>query len=253
MTNPEITAAVGLSKPLRVWEKIELQVGDGPEAGHYLARIQDFINGGIVITDPEFLSGGSLLRENNTVTVMVRRDDAMYQFVSTIKKFIGKSGRQFILSPPRRFERVQRRMFVRVEHHGKLAYARIVPLGDWQSYEDRLAWHHSQTYDISGGGTLFHAVDEMPVGELVLLKLDYLKEIQLPDMIVARVHRCALVEREWRCGVQFILADTLPAHLEPREIAALPGSIRRFDRNAQNRLSTAVFALQVELRKKGLL
>jgi c-di-GMP-binding flagellar brake protein YcgR len=253
VTNAVITAAIGLSKPLRVWEKIELQIGDGPEAGHYLARIQDFINGGIVITDPEFLSGGSLLRENTAVIVMVRREDAMYQFVSTIKRVLGKGGRQFILSPPRRFERVQRRMFVRVDLHSKLSYARIVPLGDWQSYDDRLAWHQSRTYDLSGGGNLFHSVDEVPVGELVLLRMEYLKELQLPETIVAQAHRCALVKGEWQCGVQFVLSDTLSAHLEPREIAALPASIRRFDRNAQNRLSTAVFALQVELRKKGLL
>ena len=253
MTGAATTAAVGLSKPLRVWEKIELQVGDGPEAGHYLARIQDFINGGIVITDPEFLSGGSLLRENTTVIVMVRREDAIYQFVSTIKRTLGKGGRQFILSPPRRFERVQRRMFVRVDLHSKLSYARIVPLGDWQSYDDRLAWHQSRTFDISGSGTLFRAAEEMPVGEIVLLKTEYLKELQLPETVVAQVKRCILVEREWRCGAQFVLSDTLSAHLEPREIAALPASIRRFDRNAQNRLSTAVFALQVELRKKGLL
>ncbi|PWB68698.1 hypothetical protein C3F09_11145 [candidate division GN15 bacterium] len=244
---------MGMSKPLRVWERIELQVGDGPEAGHYLARIQDFINGGIVITDPEFLSGSSLMRENMSVAVIVRRDDAMYQFTSTIKKTLGRGSRQFILSPPRHFERVQRRMFVRVDLESALWYARIVPLGDWQNYDDRLAWHRSQTYDISGGGTLFRAVDEMPTGELVLLKMEYLKDISLPETVVAQVHRCVSIEREWRCGVQFVLADALPARLEPNEIAALPASIRRFDRNAQNRLSTAVFARQVELRKKGLL
>lgn len=253
MTNATITAAVGPSNALRVWERIELQVGDGPEAGHYLARIQDFINGGIVITDPEFLSGGSLLRESISVIVMVRRDDAMYQFTSTIKRAFGRGGRQFILSPPRRFERVQRRMFVRVELHSKLSYARIIPLGVWQSYDDRLTWRQSRTYDISGGGTQFRAQDEMPIGELVLLRMEYMKDLQLPEALVARVHRCYLAEREWRCGAQFVLADMLSAHLEPRELAALPASVRRFDRNAQNRLSNAIFGLQVELRKKGLL
>ena len=243
----------GLSKPLRVWEKIELQVGDGPEAGHYLARIQDFINGGIVITDPEFLSGGLLLRENTAVVVIVRREDAMYQFMSTIKKTLGRGGRQFILSPPRRLERVQRRMFVRVELSSPLSYAQIVPLGDWQSYDDRLAWHQSRTYDISGGGTQFQADDELPVGTLLLLKLEYFKELQLPEMVVARSHRCFVADGGWRCGAQFVLADTLSAYLEPRQIAALPASIQRFNRNIQNRLSAALFNAQVELRKKGLL
>ena len=73
----------------------------------------------------------------STVAVIVNRNDAMYQFFSTIKRAIGKGGRQFILSPPRRYERVQRRMFARVNMQTKLSYSRIVPLGDWQSYDDR--------------------------------------------------------------------------------------------------------------------
>ena len=246
-------ATVGLSQPLRVWEKIELQVGDGPEAGRYLARIQDFINGGIVITDPEFLSGNLLLRENSTVAVIVNRNDAMYQFFSTIKRAIGKGGRQFILSPPRRYERVQRRMFARVNMQTKLSYSRIVPLGDWQSYDDRLTWHHTWTINVSAGGTLFRAADELPPNALLLLRMEYLKELQLPEVVVAEARRCARAESEWQCGARFLLAEMLPAHLEPRELSALPASIRRFDRNAQNRLASAVFTLQIELRKKGLL
>jgi cob(I)alamin adenosyltransferase len=173
--------------------------------------------------------------------------------MSTIKKTLGRGGRQFILSPPRRLERVQRRMFVRVELSSPLSYAQIVPLGDWQSYDDRLAWHQSRTYDISGGGTQFQADDELPVGTLLLLKLEYFKELQLPEMVVARSHRCFVADGGWRCGAQFVLADTLSAYLEPRQIAALPASIQRFNRNIQNRLSAALFNAQVELRKKGLL
>lgn len=253
MTQVAIHQSAGIPKPLRVWERIELQVGNGPEAGHYLARIQDFINGGIVITEPEFLAGGSLLREHMAVVVIVRREDAMYQFTSTIKKTLGKGGRQFILSPPRRFERVQRRMFVRVEMETKLTYARIVPLGDWENYDDRLAWHNTQTFDISGGGTQFQSADELPVGTLLLLKLEYFKELHLPETVVARSHRCFVSNHGWRCGAQFILADSLSGYLEPRQIAALPASIQRFNRNLQNRLSGALFNAQLELRKKGLL
>jgi c-di-GMP-binding flagellar brake protein YcgR len=181
----DTSTSAGLSKPLRVWEKIELQVGQGDETGHYIARIQDFINGGIVITDPEFISGSSLLRENVDILVMVRRDDAMYQFASTIKRSLGNRGRQFILTPPRRFDRVQRRMFVRVEQHKKISYARIVPLGEWQSYDDRLAWHQTHTLDISAGGISFTVYDEIPSGEFLLLKPEYFKEAALPEFVVA--------------------------------------------------------------------
>ncbi len=247
------TIATLPSKPLQIWEKIELEVGEGDQAGHYRARIQDFINGGIVITDPEFIEGHALLRENADVMVIVRRNDAMYQFQSVIRKTIGANGRQFILAPPRRFERVQRRLFVRVDLQKKLKYARIIPLEEWVSYDDHLSWHQTLTQDISAGGLSFKVYDEIPSGSLLLLMLEYTCELPIPEAIVGVIRRSFFKGGNWQCGCQFVLAESLPNYLEPREIQALPSAVTHFTRNAQNRLASGVFALQVELRKKGLL
>lgn len=247
------TVSPPLTKPLRVWERIELQVGEGEQAGQYRARVLDFINGGIVITDPEFITGSSLLRENAGITVIIRRDDAMYQFASSIKKTMGTTGRQFILTPPRRCERVQRRMFVRVDVQKKLKYARIVPLGDWPSYDDHLSWHQTLTQDMSAGGLSFKVYDEIPSGSLLLLIVEYESELPIPEAIVSVVRRCFFKGGSWHCGAQFVLASALTDYLEQREIEALPPAVTHFNRNAQNRLASSVFAMQVEMRKKGLL
>jgi c-di-GMP-binding flagellar brake protein YcgR len=249
----EVTAGTNLSQPLKVWERIELVVGDPPDTGRYLARIQDFINGGIVITEPEYLEGSTLLREEINVRVLVTRDDAMYQFSSQIKRMLSHSSREYLLAPPRRFERVQRRMFARVETTKRLSYAVIVPLGDWQSYDDRLTWVQTQTIDLSGGGLQFRTPDQLAVMTPLLVKVDGFREIGLPECIVAIVRRCYKRGDDSFCGAEFLLNDQMQLHLSEKQRRALPKAITQFDRNNQNRLASYVFGLQVSLRQKGLL
>jgi c-di-GMP-binding flagellar brake protein YcgR len=248
-----LTATAMLSRPLKVWEKIELVVGDSPNAGRYLARIQDFINGGIVITEPEFIEGSILLREDIDVKVLVTRDDAIYQFSSRIHRMIARTSTEYLLTPPNRFERVQRRMFVRVDTLKKMAYAVIMPLGEWQSYDDNLTWKSTQTIDLSGGGMQFKVADKLTPGTPLLLQMDYFKEIGLAPLVTALVRRCYQKGDDYFCGVEFQLADTLSRTFSSYQLAALPDDIQKFDRNAQNRLATHVFQLQVNLRQKGLL
>ena len=249
----DVIASVNLTQPLKIWERIELVVGNPPDTGRYLARIQDFINGGIVITEPEYLEGSTLLREDINVLVMVTRDDAMYQFSSQIKRMLSNVTREYLLAPPRRFERVQRRMFARVETTKKLTYAVIVPLGEWQSYDDRLEWHSSQTVDMSGGGIQFRSQEPLAVMTPILVKLEIFKEIGLSEYVVAIVRRCLIKENENYCGAEFLLSDQMHLHLSESQHLALPDSVTHFDRNSQNRLSAYVFSLQVNLRQKGLL
>ena len=248
-----LTSAAMLSRPLKVWEKVELVVGDPPNAGRYLARVQDFVNGGIVITEPEYIEGSILLREDADVKVLVTRDDAIYQFSSRIHRMMSRTSTEYLLTPPHRFERVQRRMFVRVDILKKMAYAVIVPLGEWQSYEENLTWIPTQTIDISGGGLQFKVAEKLAVGTPLLLKIDYFTEIGLHPMVVGLVRRCYLKGDDYFCGIEFQLADQLSRFLNGFQINALDETVQRFDRNAQNRLATHVFQLQVNLRQKGLL
>jgi c-di-GMP-binding flagellar brake protein YcgR len=242
-----------LSQPLKVWEKVELVVGEPPNAGRYLARIQDFINGGIVISEPEYLEGNTLLREDIDVYVLVTREDAIYQFHSQVKKMLSQTSRDYLLTPPRRFERVQRRMFARVEVTRRLVYAVIPPLGEWQSYDNQLTWHHSQTYDLSGGGLRFRVIEPLAVQTPVLLKVDCFPEMGLPEAVVAIARRMCRQREDHYCGAEFLTNEQMHLHLGENQRRALPKSITQFDRNGQNRLSAYVFNLQVTLRQKGLL
>lgn len=247
------TATLHNAYQLKVWEKVEIVIGEGDQAGHYLARIQDFLNGGIVVTEPEFLHGNSLLTESAAVTVVVTREDAVYQFNSSIKRTLSRAKRQFLLNPPRHIERVQRRLFVRVELTKRMSWAKIVPIAGWQTLDDRSRWMQTSTVDISGGGTLFRANELLERQTRLLLKVDLLAEIGLPDTVAALTMRGFIHNNEYYCGAAFILDEQLRRHFSSEELKALPGDISRFDINAQNRLVSHIFQLQVSLRRKGLL
>jgi len=90
-----------------------------------VTRIEEIINGGIFITPPEMVSGNTLLRNDLPVIVQIVRDDAAYQFHSRIRVSGSGETRRFILTPPQRMQRVQRRMFARVDVTTRIEYALI--------------------------------------------------------------------------------------------------------------------------------
>ncbi len=238
---------------LRLWERIEIVVGEGPTAGRYLARVQDVLKDGIVITDPEFLGGSSLLRAEVSVNVMVTRADAVYEFRSVIKKNSPSSASQFLLSPPRQFERVQRRLFVRVELIRKLAYAILDESVDWRCYEKQLTWYKTQSVDISGGGIQFKLESELPAGTHVVLRMDFLQDLGVPEPLAGVIRRTLTRHREHFAGVEFVRSDQLDLIFGSDVAKSMPTSFHSFDRNAQNKLVSYIFLTQIELRKKGLL
>lgn len=239
------------SQPLRVWEKIEIQIGDELDAGRYLARIQDFLDDGIAITEPEFITGSSLLRDDADVTVLVTRDDAAYAFRSRIHASHERAGRRFILSRPARVERVQRRRFVRLELVGKVAYAVIPRSIEWHERDKHLTWIQSHTFDLSAGGLSMRLDNSLELGTPLVLAIDFFKQRGLPAMIAAVVRRVARRDNELIAGVEFLTDSQLHAHFD--DVSELPEEFHRFDTKIQNDLVTLVFRAQIDLRKKGLL
>lgn len=251
MTNVQHAVMLQPSQPLRVWEKIEIQIGDELDAGRYLARIQDFIDDGIAITEPEFIAGNSLLRDDADVTVVVTRDDAAYAFRSRIHSKTERAGRRFILSRPGRVERVQRRRFVRIEMAGKVAYAVIPRSIEWSERDKHLTWHQSQMLDISAGGLRVRLENNVEAGTPIALAIDFFKQHGLPSMIAGVIRRVAQQDHQLIAGVEFLTEGQLAAHFD--DVADLPEEFRRFDAKIQNDLVTLVFRAQIDFRKKGLL
>ena len=240
-------------KQLKIWDKIYIYVGEGRERGEYVARIDDFINGGIIITQPEFVKGKTLLRDGIEIMVGFVGDDAAYQFSSRIMHRAVKGGQQMILSPPARIRRMQRRLFCRIETSTSVSFAIIRLMKDWDDWEEGLTWMKSRCIDISGGGAMIRVQEKLAVGTPLLMCLEFFQEHSLPKEVVAVCRRSFSRDANQYAGVEFILADQLKEILMRDVLERMPDSIRHFGSMAQNRLVSCIFTEQVELRKKGLL
>lgn len=247
------TDTVRLSQPLRIWERIEILVGDGAQAGRYLSRIQDFLNDGIVIAEPELVGGNSLLRDNCAVNVTVVRDDAIYQFSSVIRRLGHRDQTPLVLAPPNRFRRIQRRSFVRIELIRRVHFAALASPPDWSIYPAGVRWETFHTVDISGGGIQCQTADPQPVGSSLLIRAPFLADTAVPEFLFGLVRRQSSRDGVRTIGVEFLRNDQIRQTLGETYFSQMPTDFRQFDHNAQNRLVTWVFNQQLELRKKGLL
>lgn len=242
-----------LASPLKLWEKLEIIVGEADQAGYYAARIEDFTALGIVISSPEFMRGRTLLRENCDVLVVFTREDAAYQCRSRIRKYPDGGKNFYLLTHPDHIRRVQRRQYVRVEMLTPIKYARIGPVLAWEDYTERLEWTESTTLNMSGGGVLIKLDGELEPLDLVFVRIDLFSRIGLPDTVAGIVRRVCFVEKQRVAGIEFIVSHYLDEHFGLSDLHRLPVSVRRFDHRAQNRLITFIFKQEIELRKKGLL
>lgn len=234
---------------LKVWEKLRIVVGEGNQAGIYEARIEDFINGGIIITAPEFQGGHSLMRNGAAVVVQITREDAAYQFNSEVRQ----QAKKIILTPPRRLHRIQRRQFARVEYSSRVTAAHIRPDQDWEDYRDKLTWHNGFTVDVSAGGVQTSGDCGLPKGALALLRLSLFAEAGLDENVFGVCRRQYVHEGKHRCGIQFLLVHELKEFFPSSDLKRIPGELLRFESNAQDRLVNFLFQKQIELRQKGLI
>ena len=166
----------------------------------------------------------------------------------------------YVLTDPSDVERVQRRMFYRIELYTNVKFRNLgQPKGkgsgrsNEESPYDYSRWHEDSALDISGGGILIGSGGNITVGDVVLLKIAFLVEQGLPGVIAGVCRRTSKRMERSCAGIEFICAEQLSEFLDAGAIKALPQPVREFDKKAQNRLVTAIFHKQVEYRQKGVL
>ncbi len=238
---------------LKMWDKLRIIVGEGREAGVYDTRVEDIINGGVVVSDPEFISGHTLLRNNLPVVVQVTREDAAYEFHSRIRVSGEGVSKRVILTPPLRFQRVQRRMFARVELNNKISYAAVPAAFDWEDWEKCLTWYQTRATNVSAGGVLVHFTEPVKTNDLILVRIDMFAEADLPPVLISRVRRVFTSEEKRYGGMEFILAEQLGDEFPRPIIKQIPDCLKNFGYQQQDRLVTFLFHKQIELRRKGLI
>jgi len=240
-------------QPLAVWEKVEIIVGDDEQTGHYMSRVEDIINDGIIISTPEFIEGEARLREGCEIRGVITRDEAVYQFYARVKTFTVQGSKLYLLSRPRHFRRVQRRQFVRMELVENLTCAIVKSRKNAHYGGEALKWWDAMMINISGGGVLMKSSTEMAEGTIVLLKSRFFLEVGLPVTIAAVCRRINSEQDVYFTGFEFVRKDRLSTYFTGRERKQLPESIQFYDLVAQNKMVSYVFKQQIDLRKKGLI
>lgn len=219
--------------------------------GIFEARIEKLINGGIIITDPDFVRGDSELSEGAVITVQYTQAGSIYQFDSSIKSISIDGGTQVILSPARNIRKVQRRMFVRLGLHHDISYAIVAPDMSWIDWEDELKWHSAITYDISGSGMLLEKTSKISLNDILLLRLPFFREVGIVDPVAVVCRRISEYDENNLIGVEFILDRDLQEFFDKATISLLPRSVVKFDLLQQMKLSHYVFGKQISSRKEG--
>jgi len=246
----EVNSCQGI---LKLWERIEIVVGEGTEAGHYIARIEDFSKQGIIISCPEMVSGNTLLRDNADCIVFFNREDAMYRLITRIRRDAGQPNR-YVLRPLQEIQRVQRRQFVRVEMWQKMSFA-VLPsaVGNASTAGSTLEWVKALCQNISGGGILMKTDRELTVDDVLILKCPLFDEIGLPEALVGVCRRVFKEKTGFLYGIEFILEHQIDQYVESTSRALLPKAVMHYDLLMQNKLVIFIFRQQLALRKKGLL
>jgi len=238
---------------LRIWDKIRIMVGDERDAGIYESRIEDMVNSGIIIARPEFISGTKLLRNDLEVSVQITRGDAAYEFHSRIRVQRHDKSRRFILTPPRRLKRVQRRMFARVDLPVTVTFALLSAGVASSSCDNGGCWIEKEAFNVSAGGILIESPDSIRSGVIIALQIREMKKAGLPTHLVAVCRRRFLSEGKRYAGFEFILKNDLNRYLSKGDLKRLPDTYKQFDKQAQDRLANFLFHKQIELRQKGLI
>jgi len=238
---------------LKIWDKVCIIVGEGREAGVYQTRIVDIINGGIVVMNLEFVSGHTLLRNNTPVVVQFTREDAAYQFHSRVRVQGAEETRRVLLSPPRGFRRVQRRMFARVDFTVRVSYTPLPVDSKWDVWLGGGVWTDTTSVDVSAGGLLVRLSSKATVGQLFAFQIRNFGKAGLPTTLIAICRRTFVRDGQSLAGFEFLLSNELNRYLSRSDLHHLPHEYKQFDQRTQDRLVTYLFHKQIELRQKGLI
>ncbi len=237
-----------IPEPLIIWEKIELFTSLDPNAGLYVARIEDFVDDGMIITQPELIKGDILLRDNCEIILDITKTDAIYRFHSVIQKQNNNGRPKYFLSKPSFIKRIQRRDFARVVYSTSVEYTLFN-----EQYNNKQKWYKSYSWDISGNGILIETKDFVKQNSLVLLKIKLFEELGINLPVLGRTHRVLLDNNIRLSGIGIITSSEMQGFEKKYPLNKVEKLVYNFDNIAQEKLIKFIFNEQIDQRKKGLL
>ena len=118
---------------------------------------------------------------------------------------------------------------------------------------DFLKWHTGHGLNLSGGGILLRAPEEIAEDDIVLMKIPVFCELKLPEIVATVCRRVIAHEDQFHYGMEFAEVNAMKSHFPSKYLKRLPSSVKEFNHHIQAILVDHVFKHQISLRQKGLL
>lgn len=235
---------------IRVDDRLTLIVGQEPTLSLFEATVLNIVNGSVIVSDPTYVEGNLKLKPGLPITIQLCRGGSVLQCESAIHSIKEGEMNEVVLNPPRSFQSVQRREYVRLDFRRDVLFALVPNDIRWRDWEDQLVWHKATTCDLSGNGLLLEKADEISEGTLLLLRLPFFGEIGIGHPVMAICRRAPARERGLPVGVEFILGRSLGEHLAKDDLSMLPRAAVQFDILEQVKLSHFVLSRQIRRRRE---
>ena len=240
---------------VKIWERLQLAVGEPGKEGFYTCRVIDVADDCIVIDRPIFDRGHSLLANGRVVSANFTRVDAAYSFSARLRELSPKSPVKMLLTETSTVHRLQRRRYVRIEKAIMLKYAVIKrPIAERLEIEFDQIEDSVYSLNISAGGLAITIKEKLPDGAILLLDFTRADLIKLPEYMLAICRHVRTDEnKQLIAGLEFMLNEDLRQFFEVKEIKLIPELYTNFSIHTQNELTSELFSEQLALRQKGLL
>jgi c-di-GMP-binding flagellar brake protein YcgR len=156
---------------LEVNDLLQIQIPDDPNSLSYRSRVDDIVQGRLLIPWPTDRGVPIPIHQNQTLTISFVRDDAVYTFSGIVEERKREPLALLWMRPAGPPERIQRRHFFRVK-----SVLQVEFLGEQASYDEadaasRFISIKSQTFDISGSGLSIRHGSSIAAGTLLDCKL----------------------------------------------------------------------------------
>jgi len=150
---------------------LQIQIPDDPNSLSYRSRVNDIVQGRLLVPWPTDRGVPIPIHQNQTLTISFVRDDAVYTFSGIVEDRRKEPVAQLWLRPAGPPERIQRRHFFRVK-----STLPVELLGQQQSLDEddaapKVINVKALTFDISGSGLSIRHKDSIPAGTLLDCKL----------------------------------------------------------------------------------
>jgi c-di-GMP-binding flagellar brake protein YcgR len=157
------------------------------ESSPYRSRVDDIVDGKLIIDWPSDAGIRMPIRKEQNVLVTFVRQDAVYSFEALVDECVGTPIPRVTLSPAGSTYRIQRRAFFRVRTSVPVQLTGAVEVSSASGEKKENVLHLvTHTVDLSGAGMAIYHKSTIPVGTVFDVKLT-MEEGQAPLKLLARV------------------------------------------------------------------